>query len=128
MTYRGTAVFDWHILFPITQIRQKPGLRDTSVASMQELTHQHMLRINVSNAFEKSRYAAMVLCMLAVRRWQNIIKKTIIIIIIQQDWQCKAGRWRLTPYQFEDPSPTLPTYRGKEEKGKIVEDKKGESN
>ena len=26
------------------------------------------------------------------------------------------------------PSPTLPTYRGKEEKGKIVEDKKGESN
>ena len=34
----------------------------------------------------------------------------------------------MTPYQFEDPSPTLPTYRGKEEKGKIVEDKKGESN
>ena len=24
------------------------------------------------------------------------------------------------------PQPTLPTYRGKEEKGKIVEDKKGE--
>ena len=34
----------------------------------------------------------------------------------------------MTPYQSEDPSPTLPTYRGKEEKGKIVEDKKGESN
>ena len=33
----------------------------------------------------------------------------------------------MTPYQNEDPSPTLPTYRGKEEKGKIV-DKKGESN
>ena len=30
----------------------------------------------------------------------------------------------MTPYQSEDPSPTLPTYRGKEEKGKIVEDKK----
>ena len=30
----------------------------------------------------------------------------------------------MTPYQAEDPSPTLPTYRGKEEKGKIVEDKK----
>ena len=52
----------------------------------------------------------------------------IIIIIIRKDWQCKAGRGRLTPYQPEDPSPTLPTYRGKEEKGKIVEDKKGESN
>ena len=52
----------------------------------------------------------------------------IIIIIIKKDWQCKAGRGRLTPYQSEDPSPTLPTYKGKEEKGKIVEDKKGESN
>ena len=46
----------------------------------------------------------------------------IIIIIIKKDWQCKAGRGRLTSYQSEDPSPTLPTYRGKEEKGKIVEE------
>ena len=53
--------------------------------------------------------------------------KVIIIIIIKKDRQCKAGRGRLTPYQFEDPIPTLPTYRGKEEKGKIVEEKKGES-
>ena len=30
----------------------------------------------------------------------------------------------MTPYQSEDPSPTLPTYRRKEEKEKIVEDKK----
>ena len=52
----------------------------------------------------------------------------IIIIIIKRDWQCKAGRGRLTPYQSEDPIPTLPTYRGKKKKGKIVEDKKGESN
>ena len=52
----------------------------------------------------------------------------IIIIIIKKYWQCKAGRGRLPPYQSEDPSPTLPTYRGKEEKGKIVEDKKVESN
>ena len=52
----------------------------------------------------------------------------IIIIIIKKDGQCKAGRGRLTPYQSENPSATLPTYRGKEEKGKIVEDKKGESN
>ena len=52
----------------------------------------------------------------------------INIIIIKKDWQCKAGRGRLTPNQSEDPSPTLPTYRGREEKGKIVEEKKGESN
>ena len=52
----------------------------------------------------------------------------IIIVIIKRNWQCKTGRGRLTPYQSEDHSPTLPTYRGKEEKGKIVEDKKGERN
>ena len=34
----------------------------------------------------------------------------------------------MTPYQSEGPSPTLPTYRGKEEKGKIVENQKGECN
>ena len=50
------------------------------------------------------------------------------IIIIKKDWQCNPGRGRLTPYQSEDPSLTLPTYRGKEEKWKIIEDKKGESN
>ena len=44
----------------------------------------------------------------AVKSWLLLI----IIIIIKKDWQCKAGRGRLTPYQSEDPSPTLPTYRG----------------
>ena len=34
--------------------------------------------------------------------WSCII--IIIIIIIKKDWQCKAGRGRLTPYQSEDPS------------------------
>ena len=58
----------------------------------------------------------------------GIFGDIIIIIIIKKDWQCKAGRGRLPPYQSEDPSHTLPTYRGKEEKGKIVEDKKVESN
>ena len=52
----------------------------------------------------------------------------IIIIIIKNDRQCKAGRGRLAPYRSEDPSPTLPTYRGKEEKGKLIEDKQGEGN
>ena len=50
------------------------------------------------------------------------------LIIIKKDWQCNSGRGGLTPYQSEDHSPTLPTYRGKDEKRKIVEDKKGESN
>ena len=48
----------------------------------------------------------------------------IIIIIISKGRQCKAGRERLTPYQFEDPNPTIPTHRMKEEKGKTVGDKK----
>ena len=59
---------------------------------------------------------------------QNNYHIIIIIIIIKKYWQCKAGRWRLTPYQSEDPSLALPTYRGKEKKGKIVEGEKGESN
>ena len=46
----------------------------------------------------------------------------IIIIIIKRGWQCKAGRERLTPYQSEDPNPTTPTHRKKEEKGKTVGD------
>ena len=51
----------------------------------------------------------------------------VIIIIIKRGWQCKAGRDRLTPYQSEDPNPTTPTHRKKEEKGKTVGDKKGAS-
>ena len=60
--------------------------------------------------------------------YKHMLHEKQNIIIIKKEWQCKGGRGRLTPYQSEDPSPTLPTYRGKEEKGKIVEDKKGESN
>ena len=48
-------------------------------------------------------------------------------IIIKKGWQCKAGRERLTPYQSEDPTPTIPTHRMKEEKGKTGGDKNGES-
>ena len=48
-----------------------------------------------------------------------------IIIIIKRGWQCKAGRERLTPYQYEYPKPTTATHRKKEEKGKtVVGDKK----
>ena len=52
------------------------------------------------------------------------MKMHIIIIIIKRGWQCKVGRERLTPYQSEDPNPTTPTHRKKEEKGKTVRDKK----
>ena len=42
----------------------------------------------------------------------------IIIIIIKKGRQCKAEREWYTPYQFEDPSPTIRSYWQKEEKGK----------
>ena len=58
----------------------------------------------------------------------TLVHENKIIIIIKNDWQCKAVRVRLTLYQSEDPSPTLPAYRGKEDNGKKVEDKRGESN
>ena len=51
----------------------------------------------------------------------NLNTKAIIIIIIKKGRQCKVEReWYA--YQSEDPSPTIPTYRQKEEKGKRVED------
>ena len=57
--------------------------------------------------------------------WRNSFFDTyIIIIIIRKGRQCKAGREQLTPYQSEDPNPTTPTHRIKEEKGKTVGDKK----
>ena len=40
----------------------------------------------------------------------------IIIIIIKKGRQCTAEREWYTNYQSEDPSPTIPTYRQKEEK------------
>ena len=42
----------------------------------------------------------------------------IIIIIIKGGRRCKAERDCYTPYQSEDPSPTIPTYNQNEEKGK----------
>ena len=48
--HRGTAVFDWDILFPVTQMRLKPVLHDTSDAIMQELTQQYVM-INCVECF-----------------------------------------------------------------------------
>ena len=48
----------------------------------------------------------------------TLLIKIIIIIIIKKGRQCKAEREWYTSYQSEDPSPTIPTYRQKEEKGK----------
>ena len=56
--------------------------------------------------------------------WLKIATLHCIIIIIKRGWQCKAWRERLTPYQSEDPNPTTPTNRMKEEKGKTAGDKK----
>ena len=42
----------------------------------------------------------------------------IIIIIIKKGWESKAEREWYTPYQSKDLSPTIPTYRQKEEKEK----------
>ena len=53
-----------------------------------------------------------------------IVQNSVIIVSIKKGWQCNAVRERLTPCQSEDPSPTIPTHRMKEEKGKTVEDKK----
>ena len=62
--------------------------------------------------------------MLEVVAYYCYVLICFIIIIIRKGRQCKAGRERLTPYQSEDPNPTTPTHRMKEDKGKAVGDKK----
>ena len=51
----------------------------------------------------------------------------IIIIIIKKNVRNARMGELFTPYQSEDPSPTRPTNRKKEEKRKATEDKKGAS-
>ena len=51
-------------MFSITQVRLQPALHNTSDAIMQKLSREYVM-INLSNAFEKSRYTAMVLCLLS---------------------------------------------------------------
>ena len=38
-----TAVFDWNILFPVTEIGLKPAQHDTSDAFMPDLTHKYVM-------------------------------------------------------------------------------------
>ena len=59
-----------------------------------------------------------------VHEVRNKDYRIIIIIIIKKRLAMQGQRGRLTPYQSEYPNPILPTYRGKEEKWKIVETKK----
>ena len=55
---------------------------------------------------------------IVIRELQQISSYDIFIIIIKKGRQCKAERELYTPYQSEDPSPTILTYRQKEEKEK----------
>ena len=58
------------------------------------------------------------LCQLSQATWSPPYKLQLAIIIIKKGLQWKAQREWYTPYQSEDLSPTIPTYRQKEEKGK----------
>ena len=51
----------------------------------------------------------------------------LLLLLLLKRLVMQAGRERLASYQSEDPSPTIPTYRMKEEKGKTEGDKKGAS-
>ena len=56
----------------------------------------------------------------AAKRFRQMHAK-IIIIIIKKGQQWKAGREWYTPYQSEDPSPTIQPIDRKKRKGKRVE-------
>ena len=42
----------------------------------------------------------------------------LLSLLLKKGQQCKAEREWCTPYQSEDTSPTMSTYRQKEDKGK----------
>ena len=46
----------------------------------------------------------------------NCSHSFLLLLLLKKGRQCKAEREWYTPYQSEDPSPTIPTYRQKEEK------------
>ena len=47
-----------------------------------------------------------------------LLQCIIIIFIIKRVRQCKAEKEWYTPYQYEDPSATIPTFRQEEKKAK----------
>ena len=51
----------------------------------------------------------------------------MLLLLLKKAGSAKAWRERLTPYQSEYQSPTIPTHRMKEQKVKSVRDKKGAS-
>ena len=79
------------------------------------------MQIDFSAAFDTVNHLGILYKLCSVGIGGSVLS---IIIIIKRGWQCKAGRERLTPYQSEDPNPTTPTHRKKEEKGKTAGDKK----
>ena len=65
-----------------------------------------------------SKYTVLLINQFVQRQIFLIDEDITIIIIIKNGRQCKAERGWYTPYQSENPSPTIPTNRQKEEKGK----------
>ena len=54
--------------------------------------------------------------------------RELLLFLLKKIGNARPGEGDWHPICPKTPAPTLPTNRGKEEKGKIVEDKKGESN
>ena len=46
---------------------------------------------------------------------------TLLLLLLKEVGSARLREW-YTPHQSEDPSPTIPAYIQKEEKGKIEED------
>ena len=53
-----------------------------------------------------------------VEERRNTLSLLLLLLLFKKGRQCKAEIEWCTPYQSEDPSPTIPTNRQKEEKGK----------
>ena len=96
---------------------------------MHALEPKTLASVPFSTSFRTTNYAGDILCVPTLIVECTSSKQTAFVagtitIAIKKDRQRKNGRGRLTPHQSEDPTPTPPTHRRKEEKGKTAEVKK----
>ena len=57
--------------------------------------------------------------------WTAYTLLLLLLLLLKEVGSAKLGETDLHPISPKTPAPTIPTYRQKEEKWKILEDKKG---
>ena len=110
--------FSWKVTFPVTSKPTPPTVFNLQASDWVHCEEETGAYTQLSRNTYK-----LVSFFFCTNFWSYLFcpKTNTFIIIIKKCQRCKAEREWYTPYQSEDPSPTIPTYRQKEEKEKKVE-------